>query len=195
MSTMINLLAYSKRIAMNTANFASTPWSRDMSILRLHGRPVVIGRFKAMVSGVLKQAADMLWEQLMYVSDYAERFTTPLESVQDDVTFTSRGYSFLFRLGNELGAGFEWIVQRLVKSQVGQKMRADGRSHHRQVRRYLRKIDRFLELLLFLAHTTGGQPARGTEITTARYQNGFLQDRNIFVMDGQVVFVSRYHKT
>ena len=166
-----------------------------MTVLRLHGRPIVIERFKAMVSSVLKQAEDMLWEQLMYVSDHAERFAIPLESIQDDVTFTSRGYSFLSRPGNELGGGFEWIVQRLVRSHVGQKMRADGRWHHRHVRRYLRKVDRFLELLLFLVHTTGGQPARGTEITTARYQNGFLQDRNIFVMDGQIVFVSRYHKT
>ncbi|KAF3029165.1 hypothetical protein E8E12_000446 [Didymella heteroderae] len=195
MSTMISLLAYSKKIAMNTANSASTQWSRDMSILHLHGRPIVIKRFKAMVGGVLKQAEDMLWEQLMYISDGAERFSIPLERVQDDVTFTSRGYSFLSRPGNELGAGFEWMVRRLVRSQTGQKMRAGGRWHHRHVRRYLRKVDRFLELLLFLVHTTGGQPARGTEITTARYQNGFLQDRNIFVMDGQVVFVSRYHKT
>jgi len=37
----------------------------------------------------------MLWEQLMYVSDGAERFSILLESVQDDVTFTSWGYSFL----------------------------------------------------------------------------------------------------
>ena len=195
MSTMISLLAYSKKIAMNTANSASTQWSRDMSVLHLHGRPIVIERFKAMVGGVLKRAEDMLWEHLMYVSESAERFSIPLESVQDDVTFTSRGYSFLSPPGNELGAGFEWMVRRLVRSQTGQKMRAGGRWHHRHVRRYLRKVDRFLELLLFLVHTTGGQPARGTEITTARYQNGFLQDRNIFVMDGQVVFVSRYHKT
>ena len=47
----------------------------------------------------------------------------------------------------------------------------------------------------FLVHMTGGQPARDTEITTARYQNGFLQDRDIPVMDGQVVFVSHHHKT
>ena len=90
-----------------------------MTVLRLHGRPIVIERFKAMVSSVLKQAEDMLWEQLMYVSDHAERFTIPLESIQDDVTFTSRGYSFLSRPGNELGGGFEWIVQRLVRSHVG----------------------------------------------------------------------------
>jgi len=42
------------------------------------------------------------------------------------------------------------------------------------VRRYLRKIDRFRELLLFYIHLTGGQPARGTEMTTLRFKNGYL---------------------
>jgi uncharacterized membrane protein YgcG len=56
-------------------------------------------------------------------------------------------------------------------------------------------MDAFLELLLFAMHTTGGQPARGTEITTIRFRNGFMQDRNVFVVDGQAMFVTRYHKS
>jgi hypothetical protein len=63
------------------------------------------------------------------------------------------------------------------------------------VLRYLRKVDRFRELLLLYMHLTGGQPARGTEMTTLRFKNGYLQDRNIFVMHGQMVFVTRYHKS
>jgi hypothetical protein len=63
------------------------------------------------------------------------------------------------------------------------------------VRRYLRKIDRFRKLLLFCIHLTGGQPARGTKMTTLRFKNGYLQDRNIFVMHGQMVFVTRYYKS
>jgi hypothetical protein len=52
------------------------------------------------------------------------------------------------------------------------------------VRRYLRKIDRFRKLLLFCMHLTGGQLARGMEITTLRFKNGYLQDYNIFVIHG-----------
>ena len=48
---------------------------------------------------------------------------------------------------------------------------------------------------MLCTHITGGQPARGTEITSLRHRNGFLQDRNIFVMDGRVVCVTRYHKS
>ena len=63
----------------------------------------------------------------------------------------------------------------------------------RQVRAYLREVDKFRELLLFCVHLTGGQPARGTEITTVRFKNGFLQDRNIFAIHGHIAIVTRYH--
>ncbi|KAK4947069.1 hypothetical protein LTR66_014220 [Elasticomyces elasticus] len=194
MSTMISLLAYGKSIALNTGNSASTQWSRDMRVLRLHGRPIVLERFKEMIHGVVTEAERVLWEDVMHTG-LGERFVIPLDDIEDDVTFTKRGYSFVSRAGNGLSAGLDWMVGKLTKSVEGQRLRVNGRWQPRAVRQYIRRVNSFLELLLFLVHTTGGQPARGTEITTARHQNGFLQDRNVFVMDGQVVFVSRYHKT
>jgi hypothetical protein len=85
----------------------------------------------------------------------------------------------------------------MIASPQGRKLRDSQNAawQPQAVRRYLRQVEKFLELLLFLTHVTGGQPARGTKITTARYRNGYMQDRNIFVMDGQVVFISRYHKS
>jgi hypothetical protein len=53
----------------------------------------------------------------------------------------------------------------------------------------------FLELLLALIHVTSGQLACKEEITPIWHRNGFLQKRNIFVMDGQMMFVTRYHKS
>jgi len=87
------------------------------------------------------------------------------------------------------------MVDRMRASEEGRKMRVNGVWNARLIRRYVRKVDKFLELLLFVTHTTAGQPARGTEITTVRYQNGFLQDRNVFVIDGRVVLITRYHKS
>jgi hypothetical protein len=44
-------------------------------------------------------------------------------------------------------------------------------------------------------HMTGGQPARSPEILSVRHcdtvQGGY---RNLFIEDGMVVFVTRYHK-
>jgi hypothetical protein len=63
------------------------------------------------------------------------------------------------------------------------------------VRRYLRKVDRFRELLLLYMYLTGGQPVRGTEMTILRFKNRYLQDYNIFVMHRQIVFVICYYKS
>jgi hypothetical protein len=56
-------------------------------------------------------------------------------------------------------------------------------------------VDRFLTLLMVCVHITLGQPGRGLEITTMRHCNGLLQDRNIFVVDRQVITVVCYHKS
>ena len=194
MSTMISLLAYGKSIALNTSNAGSVQWSPDHRVLYLRGRPIVIERFQRMVRDVVKEAERLLWEELIWTGPEG-RFVVPLDQIVDDVTFTKRGISFVSKSGNGLADGLDWMIDRMLTSEEGRKMRVNGVWNARQVRRYLRKVDRFLELLLFSAHTTAGQPARGTEITTVRHQNGFLQDRNIFVIDARVVIITRYHKS
>jgi len=195
MSTMISLLAYGKAIALNHNNPGSVFWSKDKKTVFLHGRPIVIERFRSMIRDAVTEAERMLWEELMWVYGREGRFTIALDKVEDDVTFTKRGISFISKSGNGLGGGLKWILQQMQQSEAGRKLYIRGAWHARRVRRYIRRINVFLELLLFVVHTTGGQPARGTEITSCRHRNGFLQDRNIFVMDGQVVFVTRYHKS
>ena len=59
----------------------------------------------------------------------------------------------------------------------------------------MRCVDRFLTLLMLCVHITSRQLGRGLEITTMRHQNRLLQDCNIFVIDGQVITVVRYHKS
>lgn len=60
---------------------------------------------------------------------------------------------------------------------------------------YAAQVAEFREKLLLLMHITGGQPARGPEILSIRHSNTAKSGhRNIFVEDGLVVFVTRYHK-
>jgi hypothetical protein len=63
------------------------------------------------------------------------------------------------------------------------------------VQKYLQKLDRFRELLLFCVYVTGRQPACRTEITTIRFWNSFQQDRNMFAIQGHIVFITYYHKS
>jgi hypothetical protein len=194
-SAMISLLAYAKHITLSGSNAATTLWSKDQRILYFCGRPIVIDRFKAMVAGVLAAAEAALWGELLMVAGPGDRFSVPLQDMEDNPTDTTRGYSFLIPPGNGLAGGLPWAVQRLMDSVRGRKMRTHGQWHHPAVQAYIRQTNAFLEALFFLTHLTAGQPARGTEIGSARFRNGYMQDRNIFIIDGQLAFVSRYNKT
>ena len=124
-----------------------------------------------------------------------QRFEVPLDKLQDDVTWTKRGVSFVDNANNGLQDKREWMTRRALADARGKKMWKQKEWSRLEVRNYLRKVDRFRELLLFCIHVTGGQPARGTEITSIRFRNGFQQDRNVFAIQGHMVIVTRYHKS
>ena len=195
MSTMISLLAYGKHIAMNEGNAGAVLWSRNKQILYYKGQPVEMALFRWMIQDAISRATEMLWEELMWVTKAEERFEVSLSSIQDDVTFTRRGWSFMTRQENGLQEGALWMRKKMVQLEGRERLRVEGAWRPRAVRRYLQQCDRFLELLLFCIHTTWGQPARGTEVLSIRFQNGTFQDRNVFVVDGQVVLITRYHKS
>ena len=88
------------------------------------------------------------------------------------------------------------MLTQAEQSEQGRKLQSsDGKWRVKQVKQYLRQVNRFLALLMVCVHMTSGQPRRGSEVTTMRHRNGVLQDRNIFVMDGQVITVVCYHKS
>jgi hypothetical protein len=130
-------------------------------------------------------------------TDGGNRFEMDTSALEDDMSFRKRGSYFVTNRQNRLMSSWEdKTVTWMLASRRGSKMRQDdGSWHTRRVKEYLREVDKFRELLLFCMHVTGGQPARGPEILSLRYKNGFSQDRNIFVLDGLVMSVTRYHKT
>jgi hypothetical protein len=63
------------------------------------------------------------------------------------------------------------------------------------VKWYMDRVVEFREKLAVLMHFSGGQPARGPEILSVQHSNTMQGGhRNIFIEDGMVVFVTRYHK-
>ncbi|KAI7371326.1 hypothetical protein KC328_g17564, partial [Hortaea werneckii] len=189
MSKMLSLLAYGKHIALNHSNAGTTSMSPDRQTLYYRGQLINLPLFGRVVRDVVTAAEDILWAELLRTSR-SERFALPLEQLRDDVTFTKRGVSFVTHPANGLSNTRVWMLERAGRTLLrGKTWRTAA------VQAYLRQVDRFRELLLFCVHVTGGQPARGTEITSLRFRNGFMQDRNVFVMHGQLVVVTRYHKS
>ncbi|CAO2655088.1 Nn.00g101520.m01.CDS01, partial [Neocucurbitaria sp. VM-36] len=195
MSEMLSLLAYGKHVGLNAGNAGSVYWSKDKKTFYLNGRPILIERFCKMAQSMVADVEEMLWP-LCWVTKTEDRFAIPLGQIVDDVTFTKQGMSFVSRPGNHLSNGLSWMLRRARSSEEGMQLQSrDGTWKGKNVRRYLLQVERFLELLLGCVHITSGQPGRGSEITTIRHRNGLLQDRNIFVVDGQIMMVVRYHKS
>lgn len=210
-STILSLLSYAKVISMTTpsASASSMWWSLDKRTFYHKGRPVQLERFRQMAQGFVDEAERVLWTELLWCRTIDERFTIDLESIRDDITFARRGGS---ALDNELlKTSKEWLLKRLASTPAAQRLfrrrpsstvvreedtdQNPAQLNWQHVRQYLGHTDRFLDFLLLAIHVTGGQPARGPEILSVRWRNSILQDRNIYIMDGQVAVITRYHKT
>ncbi len=99
-----------------------------------------------MVQGAIGEAEDMLCKDSL-CAGLDERFEISLDVLQDDVTGTKRGVSFFDNAHNGLREKGKWTLQRILSDNDGSKMRRHGLWAMPLVRRYLRKVDRFRELL------------------------------------------------
>lgn len=196
MSELINLLAYGKHLALNSSNAATVTWSRDKNTIFYKGIGIALSSFRQMVQDNIQDAERRLWENLMWVRDESQRFRVDLDLIQDDQTFTLRGYSFIKQSSNGLEGGRPWMFRQMLRQRG--KFRLRGRDQTwklRNIRRYLAKELDFLELLAFCIHSTYGSVARGTELTAIRHRNGALQDRNHYIIDGASAIIIRYYKS
>ncbi|KAK1920510.1 hypothetical protein P3342_008271 [Pyrenophora teres f. teres] len=94
MSAMLSLLAYGKHAALNEGNAGNAYWSPDKKTFYLNGRPIVVERFCKMAQSMEAELEESFW-QMCWVDDPASRLTVNLAQIQDDMTFTTRGWSFV----------------------------------------------------------------------------------------------------
>lgn len=87
MSRVLSILAYGKSIALSHSNARAVSWSDDHLTMAFRVRDIVVARFGAMVRGVIEEAESKLWEDLIWARQ-EERFETPHDRLQDDVTWT-----------------------------------------------------------------------------------------------------------
>jgi len=135
----------------------------------------------------------------MWTTEEHRRFNIDLDRIEDNVSDRDRNYNFINSKENAhmfKSTGVRWMLDRMDTSKQGSKiLREDGKWDEARVKTYLSAVEKFRQLLLFCVHVSSGQPARGPEITSMRFKNGMLQDRNIFIIGGQFTTVTRYHKS
>ena len=137
---------------------------------------------------------------MLFVSKADELPAIPWGGLHDDPSIRGLGWSWMQDQRSRLPTdGQEWLYERIQAREDLQdrfvSSTSEGGYHGERVRDWMRQLARFRGLLLVLMHITGGQPARGTEILSCRHRNTAAgSHRNVFIEDGQVVFVTKYHK-
>jgi hypothetical protein len=122
MSKALSILAYGKSIAMDHSNVGSISWSDDETMMSYKGRLIDIARFRSMVRAVIEEAEDKLWRDLMWTVR-EQRFEIPLDKLQDDMTWTKRGVSFVDNANNGLQNKQDWMIERALTDNRGKKLR------------------------------------------------------------------------
>ena len=163
--------------------------SPDQQTLYYQSELINLPLFRRVVQDVVTAAENILQAELLQTPQ-SERFTIPLKQLRDDIIFTKRSVSFIIYPTNRLSNIRVQILER-----AGQTLLQGKIQRTVAVQAYLQQVDRFYELLLFYVYITGGQLVQGTKITSLQFRNGFIQDRNVFVIYRQLVIVTRYYKS
>lgn len=202
----LRLRAYGKKICNRTTSLGYIGWSDDKEQLSYKSTELRMDRFQGWVRTEVELIQTQLEDLLLLHPDERKEDIVPgfiLHRLKDNPSKNTRSWSFLVdpRNQEELPDRSRWLLDRVLDNEWLRdeflKIETKGPFHWltHSVNHYLARVDRFLERLLLLVHLTSGQPARGTEIISLRYQNtvqGHL--RNIFVEDGLVSTVTAYHK-
>ena len=86
-SFLIKMLGYGKTMSMQKINQPSITWTRseinrpDGDILEFYRKPLPIKRFKDAIHDMIREAEDILWQDLMWVAQKKDRFEIDLDMI------------------------------------------------------------------------------------------------------------------
>jgi superfamily II DNA helicase RecQ len=194
-----NLLAYAKGAGKDVGGRSRVQWSKDRQTIIYQGQSLALDDLRRLVQELRQEAIRILSEDLMFLSDTNEIEKICLDSLVDDMNDSTAGYSFVSEPANSLQNGRRKMLDRLRLSQkwalfiksspVGLTINPKAWAE------YERALEAYQVLEFILWHITAGPPGRGREISTIRYINAPANMRNTFILAGQVMVVTSYHKS
>jgi superfamily II DNA helicase RecQ len=201
MQWMLDLRTYGLKIQYNTTSKGHVQWKGHDELLYkdLH---FGMAQFRGMIHGLAAETRRLLFEELLFSSNKSTDGVPPVpwDSLRDDPTNERPGWNFLHDPRSHLPVNGEtWLFNQVGRNPSIQRRFLKSGSHpglnRRGVEGYMARVVEFREKLAVLIHIAGGQPARGPELLSIRHSNTAKGGhRNIFIEDGMVVFVTRYHK-
>ncbi|KAL2209730.1 hypothetical protein CC79DRAFT_1321165 [Sarocladium strictum] len=147
MGYTLSLLLYGKKIARETSSQLMVSWNRQCDLMYFMGKPIAMDAIQSMVAEMITDAEDILWGELMFKEGHDVRFTILLDTIEDDLTYTHRGKSFIYT--NDLEGKEVEMLEDLVRSRrKGEFLDPGGEWRWEGIRKYQKSVRKFEELLV-----------------------------------------------
>jgi superfamily II DNA helicase RecQ len=193
LSYVINIFSYALVISKNSPSDGFIAWNGDVLVYE-NIRLSMIQFRSAILQNIVD--AERLLLGLCEVRIMNQLPNIPWDSTYDNINNSDYNYSFLTEPRNKYTEVSKRFNDRR-DMEFWMDVNNDFNAHH--IATFKRTVKSFLEVLLFLVHTTGGQPARSTEIIILQHTNSSSCSidgrRNIYIDRGLVCIYTRYHKS
>jgi hypothetical protein len=190
------LLNYGMQAAKNTTTRSRIRWSADSKTLYFDGRALKLELWIEFVQELLETVEGLLSEQL-FMKDGELPFIDL--NVMDDPSNHDAGHYWVLDEENAWQKACVRVVESLKTSDGWDRLvevEGDGLLWNATgVHEYEAQDVRLRELMAILMMIVCGLSGRGTELTSLRYVNTVDGDRGIYVEDGQIMFITEYHKS
>ena len=197
MQWLLDLRTYGMKIHYNTTQPGHITW-HGLDELLYQDMQFTMRQFRGMVHRVVHEARRILTEELLCCVETTVP-AIPWATMRDNPTNESSRWNFLQDARTRWPVnGQRWMLDRIQQEPTLRRrfMQEDGDGFRRpRVDAYLSRVVEFQEKLLASIQFTWGQPARAPELLSIRHENSMIGGaRNMFIEDGMVVLVARYHK-
>jgi hypothetical protein len=219
MNAVLQLRAFGFKIRFTTKAEGTVDWIGDT--LLIGNIQFSMPQLRSMVHGMIASARQQMLASLMLLQMDGEggiaADTTACPAIHwdrlvDNGAETKVGWSFMEDPRNKHATSVEdpkeWLNERLqsegklqgefVDVEATKSAIARGRGVvwvEIRVRAYGLAMKEARRRLAALVHMTGGAPPRGSELVSIKYRNSANgSSRGVFIEDGLVAFVTRYHK-
>jgi hypothetical protein len=190
------LLNYGMNAGRNYTNRTRIRWSADNKTLYFDGRALKLQVWIEFVEEILKELEKLLSQQLFMKDGQLPEVDL---TIVDDPSNHDAGHYWVLSDADAWPRARTGMIARLqLLDRWDDMIEVDGDGLAwlaSGVDAYQAKDVEVRELMIVLMMIVCGLSGRGTELTSLRYMNAVDGDRGIYVEDGQIMFITEYHKS
>ena len=198
MQWMLDLRTYGLKIHYNTTAGGCIDWVGEQIVYK--NIQFTMEEFRIMIHDMIDETKRMLFHDLMFLGLDDSAPIIPWASLRDNPINTEPKWNFIQDTRNPWPVdGTRWLRERIGRiDEIRRrfiKPKATLTWNKPEIRAYMARILEFRKKMVVLMPLSGGQQPRGQEMLSICHSNTQKGDRrNVFIENGMVVFVTRYHK-